>query len=736
MLPTTHSRNPNRGSDANFIRNNTFGVEEPNTKTTIWYKWISNRIRQYMIPEIFHFICLVLILYRLQTLSNQNDRVLETVNSMQSKFGKMERKIETLVSRKPNQGINAFDNTEPLEQSIADVLESMKSPVQDSTEKMGPIIPQTKQSTSKTAESTFEVSIPKELYRFNAADYLKGASVDNDYSSSSNLNPIIGYDQTNLVLLDRPQPPKRQAWCTTDKNPVLTINLAKYIKPISVSYQHSKWNGAIPNGAPRTYDVVACLDFYCEKWKPLASNCQYSRYESKGTEQICNISSHLDVPLIGKVQFRFRENYGDTKTTCVHLVRVYGETKSPLKTEEKKLRSEELCTDLRWYYHNNFFKYTWVNSMQSKFGNMERKIELLVSRKPNQDMNPFDNTEPLEQSIADVLKNMKSPTHDSTEKMEPIVPQTKQFTSKTAAGSTFEVSFPKEPYRFNAADYLKGASVDNDHSSSSSLNPLIGYDQTNLVLLDRPQPPADKAWCTNDENPVLTINLAKYIKPISVSYQHSKWNGAIPNGAPKIYDVVACLDFYCEKWKPLALNCQYSPFESNEKEQMCNVTSHLDDPLIGKVQFRFRENYGDTKMTCVHLVRVHGEAETPVKIEEKLLKSEELCTDLRWYYHNSYFKYTWTDKNCTVLYKNNCCSECPECCEECSITDYNGTALGNIVGNTILGILIGILSLMFLFLALAALVGCIACCTGNCDVTEEPRSGRRHRAKKRAPYNF
>ncbi|CAP28178.1 Protein CBG08332 [Caenorhabditis briggsae] len=288
MLPTRHSINPNHGSDANFIRNNTFGVEEPNTKTTIWYKWISNRIRQYMIPEIFYFISLVLILYRLQTLSNQNDRVLETINSMQSKFANMERKIESLVSQKPNQDISPFDNTEPLEQSIANVLKSMKTPEQDSIEKMEPIIPQSKQGTTKTAESTSEVSVSKEQYRFNATDYLKRASVDNDYSSSSNLNPIIGYDQTNLVLLDRPEPPADKAWCSNTQNPVLSINLAKYIKPISVSYQHSKWNGTIPNGAPRTYDVVtdkSCTLLYnnscCSECPECCEECLISNYNGR-----------------------------------------------------------------------------------------------------------------------------------------------------------------------------------------------------------------------------------------------------------------------------------------------------------------------------------------------------------------------------------------------------------------------------------------------------------------------
>ncbi|PIC35910.1 hypothetical protein B9Z55_015106 [Caenorhabditis nigoni] len=363
MLPTRNNRNPNHGSDVGssnqVLRKNTLEIEEPNTETTLWYKWFCNLIHQHMIPEIFYFISLVLILYRLQTLSNQNGRVLETVNSMQSQLGKMERKIESLVYRKPNQGISPFDNTEPLEQPISDVLKKMKFPIQDSTEKIESINPQVKQSTE---ESTSEVSVFKEQYRFNAADYLKGASVDNDYSSSSNLNPILGYDQTNLVLLDRLEPPADKAWCTNDENPVLTINLAKYINPTSVSYQHSKWHGAIPNGAPRTYDVVACLDFYCEKFKPLVSNCQYSLFESNEAEQMCNITSHLDVPSIGKVQFRFRENHGDTKMTCVHLVRVYGETKTPVKIEEKLPKSEKIYLDVKWYYHNSYyFKYTFFH---------------------------------------------------------------------------------------------------------------------------------------------------------------------------------------------------------------------------------------------------------------------------------------------------------------------------------------------------------------------------------------
>ncbi|CAO4374880.1 unnamed protein product [Caenorhabditis nigoni] len=334
MIPTTHRTN----SDASYVfddispdlihgRNKLY-TEEPNVKPPLWYQWFNIQIRQLMILEIFFFISLTLIIYRLQTISNQNDLILEKVNSMQSELGYLERIVESLGK-----------NTQ--------------FPKHDSTEKIVPTVLQKKKSKPKI--------ISNERYRFNAADFLKGASVDMDYSSRSNLKPLIGYDQTNLVLLDRPQPPADKAWCTFDKNPVLTIDLAKHIKPIAVSYQHSEWHGTIPNEAPIRYDVVACLDIDCDEWEPLVVNCQYSEHKSSETEQICNVPSHRNVSSVEKVQFRFRENYGGTRRTCVNLVRVYGETKTPAKIEKKSLESEEICADLTWYYHNSNFQYSWVS---------------------------------------------------------------------------------------------------------------------------------------------------------------------------------------------------------------------------------------------------------------------------------------------------------------------------------------------------------------------------------------
>ncbi|CAO4360049.1 unnamed protein product [Caenorhabditis nigoni] len=325
-------------------------IEESSSKTRLWSHWFNIRIRQYMILEILLIISLIMIFYRLQTISNQNNQVIKMVSSMKSQISILESKIP---SRGPN------DNSKPLEQTITDALKNIKmeQPIidlkQSKTEELITPPPPLNLSNNNS-------SISKKGLILNAADYLRGASVDNAHSSRSNLNPIIGYDQTNLVLLDRPQPPTHKAWCSNEHNPVLTINLAKYIKPIYVSYQHSKWTHDIPNSAPRTYDVVACLDSKCKGRVPLVSSCEYSS-QSIGTEQFCNISSHLNISFIGKVQFQFKENYEDSNKTCVSLVRVYGVPKPEINEEEEKSRREYICNRFKWYYHNSFFNNTLMN---------------------------------------------------------------------------------------------------------------------------------------------------------------------------------------------------------------------------------------------------------------------------------------------------------------------------------------------------------------------------------------
>uniref|UniRef100_A0A1I7THS0 SUN domain-containing protein n=1 Tax=Caenorhabditis tropicalis TaxID=1561998 RepID=A0A1I7THS0_9PELO len=228
-------------------------------------------------------------------------------------------------------------------------------------------------------------------------------------------------------------------------------------------------------------------------------------------------------------------------------------------------------------------------------------------------------------------------------------------------------------YKINAASYVLGAEVDTSRSSNSSLYRFFG-DESEQVLVDRLDPPARKAWCSTEKEPVLTVDLAKFIKPTAISYQHFKWNHIVPDGAPKIFDVVACIDFSCEQTVPLVSNFEY---KSNDKkqEQIYPISPFPNASLIGKVQFRFRKNHGNVKETCVSLVRVYGETDIAKEVprrEEPTMHKLEYCSKLRNNYHNSPFIYRYfNSKDCKVLDSYECCTICPECCEDCPIFDIS-----------------------------------------------------------------
>ncbi|CAO4360044.1 unnamed protein product [Caenorhabditis nigoni] len=95
MVLPTHRTNekPNDGKNSSFV------IEEPNSKKQIWYHWFNTRFRQYMILEILLTISLIMIFYRLQTISNQNNQVIEMVSSINSRMIILEGKI---ISGKPN----------------------------------------------------------------------------------------------------------------------------------------------------------------------------------------------------------------------------------------------------------------------------------------------------------------------------------------------------------------------------------------------------------------------------------------------------------------------------------------------------------------------------------------------------------------------------------------------------------------------------------------------------------
>uniref|UniRef100_A0A1I7THR9 SUN domain-containing protein n=2 Tax=Caenorhabditis tropicalis TaxID=1561998 RepID=A0A1I7THR9_9PELO len=237
---------------------------------------------------------------------------------------------------------------------------------------------------------------------------------------------------------------------------------------------------------------------------------------------------------------------------------------------------------------------------------------------------------------------------------------------------------PKPIYKINAASYVMGAEVDTSRSSNSSLYRFFG-DESEQVLIDRLEPPAKKAWCSEDKEPILTVNLAEFIKPTAISYQHFKWNHIVPHGAPQIFDVLACLDFSCEQTVPLVSNAEY---KSNDKkqEQIYPIAQFPNASLIGKVQFRFRKNHGNVKETCVSLVRVYGETDQLPKKEEPTLRKLEYCSSLKYDYHNNPLSYRYGRiKDCKKLYSYGCCSICPECYEDCPIVDVESLGFGLLI---------------------------------------------------------
>uniref|UniRef100_A0A1I7UDA7 SUN domain-containing protein n=2 Tax=Caenorhabditis tropicalis TaxID=1561998 RepID=A0A1I7UDA7_9PELO len=174
-------------------------------------------------------------------------------------------------------------------------------------------------------------------------------------------------------------------------------------------------------------------------------------------------------------------------------------------------------------------------------------------------------------------------------------------------------------YRINSASYMFGASVDTSYSSSSDLS-----GESDLVLLDRPNPPANRAWCSDENEPVLTVNLANYIKPTAVSYQHFKWNRTVPHGSPRIFDVFTCIDSNCEKTEPLVTNCEYKSFGEIQEQIYPLHKIYSNTKSIGKVQFRFLKNHGNVKKTCVSLKVL--DIEGTGHLQEKRARNWEKCS--------------------------------------------------------------------------------------------------------------
>ncbi|EFO84140.1 hypothetical protein CRE_07924, partial [Caenorhabditis remanei] len=318
-------------SNATFnLQKDRFQIEESTSKQEIWYEWIKQRVQRHMILELFVLICIVLVISKLHQSLSQNERNHE--------FVRRNRAIYDLFF------IFQISNIQSeLKNFKLDIESKMHSNRED--EKYDEEVIEDFESSSAGKRNKLK-KIPKHPFRdqknslrefpgnqMNAASLILGATVDSSRSSSSDNNPFFGRDQSGYVLIDRFDPPSDKAWCSNEENPILTIDLAKYIRPISVSYQHSKWSGIVPDGAPRRYDVFvslfiisrvfnsflfiqACLDYYCNNLEPLVSNCEYRATRDNEQEQFCSIPFNKNHSSIGKIQFHFRQNHGNVVKTC------------------------------------------------------------------------------------------------------------------------------------------------------------------------------------------------------------------------------------------------------------------------------------------------------------------------------------------------------------------------------------------------------------------------------------
>uniref|UniRef100_A0A1I7TCD4 SUN domain-containing protein n=1 Tax=Caenorhabditis tropicalis TaxID=1561998 RepID=A0A1I7TCD4_9PELO len=257
------------------------------------------------------FICIYLYLMGSLVL-NTHSMVFE-IQSQLDKLPKLDSSssngIQEIFEMKKEKFLK--EEKEKLEEALNKVLKEVK-----------PIVIK---EEMKEKEKKEEIPIKNSFYKINSANYLFGATVDTSISSPSDL-------------------------------------------PEEISYQHSKWNGTVPYGSPKLFNVFACLDFKCEKTEPLISNCEY-KSSGQIQEQIFNISSNSKTKSIGKVQFRFLKNHGNVKKTCVSLVRVYGESADFPKMKEYKTNEYGMtCADFRDTYHNNPTNYHKTTLVLTEYG--------------------------------------------------------------------------------------------------------------------------------------------------------------------------------------------------------------------------------------------------------------------------------------------------------------------------------------------------------------------------------
>ncbi|CAL2041154.1 unnamed protein product [Caenorhabditis brenneri] len=310
-------------TDFEFIEKKDIAVE-PRNKYEIWLEWLKFRIKNYSQLDVVLAVFMIFIVINSYKTSSDNERLFKMISSIDSRITNLENQMEMILNN------TATESNLKRKNKIYSYFEGLFGEQHEEKPANPDVL--------KQEEPIGTISV------FRAAVGLFG-SIENTPTQTDSLYG------SSLVLVDHKWPPVDRQWCTTVQYPMLTANLAKSITPISISYQHSKWNGRIPDGAPRKYTVRGCLDADCDKTILLTNVCEYKSTGNSQQEQLCPVLPSATKTPIVKIQFKIIGNHGSQAETCINYVRVYGklakekeETSTTRKGKQPhQLSKKEFC---------------------------------------------------------------------------------------------------------------------------------------------------------------------------------------------------------------------------------------------------------------------------------------------------------------------------------------------------------------------------------------------------------
>ncbi|CAD6199792.1 unnamed protein product [Caenorhabditis auriculariae] len=268
------------------------------------------------------------LLRHLERLENKLENYQVSKDDVSAQLSVLRERFEEFESKIGQIKEEAFISVRALAQEVDKVVAKAEEPK--------PVEPRKEENTTSAEFRISSSDVVQKAEGVNVASSLIGAKISDEASSrtasvmDSYIMQFVNYvypsTRGGYAILERDIVQPGEAWCSLEREPKLTIRLARAARVKSVSYQHFGWTGIPPTHAPKDYDVVLCLTTCCSESVPLATDCTYGT-EHDGNqvpEQFCVVNQE-DVPVARLVQFRFRSNHGQARKTCAYLVRVYGD---------------------------------------------------------------------------------------------------------------------------------------------------------------------------------------------------------------------------------------------------------------------------------------------------------------------------------------------------------------------------------------------------------------------------